>query len=395
MTRNRPLAELHASKGCTSRVFEIILLQSPLPQLIIMESQWPEPSFVSGEFKDVFQFAQTFELHCAKVYDHAAKYPDGAASATYVMDLVSQAYRAVHSLHMQKMATWYLDQDTATASLQSKAMEYRETQELPPSDNTEAVASAEDVDEDQREATVRRDIENFFSHDLEEDSDDSDWDESSEEDSDDEYYEYNEESEEEDEDLRGIRRTQRVRTIQEVPEDDLPEMNQSPPINLTAPKNADTTDDAAFTPPIMSPEEQAAHDRITAALERISAKFEDADPVPVARVQTRTKIPLQQTPPPTDGSQSEATTIRAESTGDPLSPPQTAIERGSSAPGTTSAAPVAPVLELKASYDGTGVTVAQGSLSRRASVAVLPRRIKTVCHRYVRRAMLPIRGKAH
>ncbi|KAJ5371087.1 uncharacterized protein N7496_007179 [Penicillium cataractarum] len=357
-----------------------------------MESQWPEPSFVSGEFKDVFQFAQTFELHCAKVYDHAAKYPDGAASATYVMDLVSQAYRAVHSLHMQKMATSYLDQDTATASLRSKAMEYRETQELPPSGHTEVVASAKDADEDQSEENVRRDIENFFSRDLEEDSDDSDWDESSEEDSDDEYYEYNEESEEEDEDIRGIRRTQRVRTIHEVPEDDLPEMNQSPPINLTAPKNADTTDDAAFTPPIMSPEKQAAHDRITAALQRISAKFEDADPVPLAR---RTKIPLQQTPPQTDDSQSEATTIRAESTCDPLSPPQTATERGSSAPGTASAAPVAPTLERKASYDGTGVTAAQGSLSWRPSVAVLPRRIKTVCHRYVRRAMLPIRGKAH
>ncbi|OOQ88072.1 hypothetical protein PEBR_14823 [Penicillium brasilianum] len=360
-----------------------------------MESQWPEPSFVSDEFKDVFQFAQSFELHCAKVYDHAAKHPDGAASATYVMDLVSQAYRAVHSLHMQKMATWYLDQDTATASLQSKAIEYRETQKLLPSGHAEVVASTEDIDEDQREDTVRKDIENFFSHDLEDESDDSDWDESSEEDSDDEYFEYNEESEEEDEDIRGIRRMQRVRTIQELPEDDLPEMNQSPPINIAASKNADTTDDAAFTPPVMSPEEQAAHDRITAALQRISAKFEDADPVPLARVQTRTKIPLQHTPPPTDDSQSEATTIREESTRDPLSPPQTATERGSSAPGMTSTAPVAPALERKASYDGTGVIVVQGSLSRRASVAVLPRRIKTVCHRYVRRAMLPIRGKAH
>jgi hypothetical protein len=361
-----------------------------------MESQWPEPSFVSGEFKDVFQFAQTFELHCAKVYDHAAKYPEGAASATYVMDLVSQAYRAVHSLHMQKMATSYLDQDTATASLQSKAMEYRETQELLPSEHTEAVTSAEDTAESPSEDVVKNDIENFFNGDLEDDSDDSDWDESSEEETDDEYYEYNEESEEEDEDLRDIRRVHRVRTIHEVPEDHVPEISQSPPINLATPNHTDNrTDDATFTPPIMSPEEQAAHDRITAALQRISAKFEDADPVPLARVQTRTKFPMQQTPPHTDDSQSEATTIRPESGHDQLSPPQTATERGSSAPGTTNVPPVALVTGRKASYEGTGAEVAQGSLSRRASVAVIPRRIKTVCHRYVRRAMLPIRGKAH
>jgi hypothetical protein len=361
-----------------------------------MESQWPEPSFGSGEFKDVFQFAQTFELHCAKVYDHATRYPEGAASATYVMDLVSQAYRAVRSLHMQKMATWYLDQKTATASLQSKAIEYRETQELLPSEHTEAVTSAEVTTENLSEDTVRNDIENSFNGDLEDDSDDSDWDESSEEETDDEYYEYNEESEEEeDEDLGNIRRVHRVRTIHEVPEDDGPEMSQSPPINLATPKHTDNrTDDAIFTPPIMSPEEQAAHDRITAALQRISAKFEDADPAPLARVQTRTKFPMQQTPPHTDDSQSEATTIRPESGHDQLSPPQTATERGSSAPGTTNVPPVALVTERKASFDGTGEQVVQGSLSRRTSVAVIPRRIKTVCHRYVRRAMLPIRGKA-
>jgi hypothetical protein len=361
-----------------------------------METQWPEPSFGNGEFKDVFQFAQTFELHCAKVYDHAAKNPEGVASATYVMDLVSQAYRAVHTLHMQKMATWYLDQDKATASLQNKAMEYRETQESLLPAHTEAVTSAADTTEKSSEDTVRKDIENFFNGDLEDDSDDSDWDESSEEETDDEYYEYNEESEEEDKDLRDIRRVHRVRTIHEVPEDDLPESSQSPPINLATPKHTDNkTDDATFTPPIMSPEEQAAHDRITAALQRISAKFEDAEPVPLARVQTRTKFPLQQTPPQTDDSQSEATTIRPESGQDHLSPPQTATERGSSAPGTTNVSPVALVTERKASYDGTGGQVAQGSLSRRASVAVIPRRIKTVCHRYVRRAMLPIRGKVH
>jgi hypothetical protein len=361
-----------------------------------MESQWPEPSFESSEFRDVFQFAQTFELHCVKVYDYASMYPDEAASATYVMDLVSQAYRAVRSLHMQKMANRYLDQDAATASLQRKAMEYRLRQQLLPSGHTEAVASAEGSVEKQIEDTVRKDIENFFSGDLEDDSDDSDWSEYSEEDTDDEYYEYNEDSESEEEDIKGMRRTQRVRTIQEVPEDDLPEMNQSPPINLATSNSADNrTEDATFTPPIMSPEEQATHDRITAALQRISAKFEEADPVPLSRVQTRTKFPLQQTPPATDDSQSEATTIRPDSNRDPLSPPQTATESGSSAPGTTHVAPVALAIEPKASLDGAGVQVAQGSLSRRASVAVLPRRIKTVCHRYVRRAMLPIRGRAH
>lgn len=360
-----------------------------------MESQWPESSFVSGEFKDVFQFAETFELHCAKVYDYAAQYPDGAAPAMYVMDLVSQAYRAVHSLHMQKMATWYLDQNMATASLQSKALEYRETQESQSAEHTEAVASAEGTVEKQIEETVRQDIENFFSQDLEDDSEDSDWSESSEEETDDEYYEYNEESEEEDDDLRGIRRVHRVRTIQELPEDDSPEMNQSPPIKPTTPKHVDeATHDAPFTPPLMSPEEQATHDRITAALQRISAKFEEAEPVPLARVQTRAK-PLQQTPAPTGDSQSEATTIRPESVRDHLSPPQTATERGSSAPGTINAAELAPATESKASCDGTGMQATQGNLSRRASVAVIPRRIKTVCHRYVRRAMLPIRGKAH
>ncbi|KAF3385172.1 hypothetical protein F1880_002845 [Penicillium rolfsii] len=362
-----------------------------------MESQWPEPSFVNDEFKDVFQFAQTFELHCAKVYDHATKNPEGAASATYVMELVSQAYRAVHSLHMQKLATRYLDQDTATASLQSKAMEYRETQELLSSEQTEAVTSPEDNTKSPSEDPVRNDLDNFFNGELEDDSDDSDWDESSEEETDDEYYEYNEESEEEEEeDPRDLRRVHRVRTIHEVPEDDLPEISQSPPINLATPKHTDnSTDDATFTPPIMSPEEQAAHDRITAALQRISAKFEDADPVPLTRVQTRTKFPMQHTPPHTDDSQSEATTIRPESGHDQLSPPQTATERGSSAPGTTNVPPVTLETERKASFDGTDVQVAQGSLSRRASVAVIPRRIKTVCHRYVRRAMLPIRGKAH
>lgn len=361
-----------------------------------MESQWPESSFANGEFKDVFQFAETFELHCAKVYDYAAQYPDGAASATYVMDLVSHAYRAVHSLHIQKMATWYLDQNMATASLQSKAMEYRETQGSLSADHNEAVASVDDTVEKQIEETVRQDIENFFSHDLEDDSEDSDWRESSEEETDDEYYEYNEEPEEEDEDLRGVRRVHRVRTIQELPEDDLPEMNQSPPTSLTTPKDVEERiHDATFTPPLMSPEEQAAHDRITAALQRISAKFEEAEPVPLARVQTRAK-PLEQSPPPTGDSQSEATTIRPESVRDHLSPLQATIERGSSAPGSICAVELeAPATEPKASFDGTGLQATQGSLSRRASVAVIPRRIKTVCHRYVRRAMLPIRGKAH
>ncbi|KAJ5159777.1 uncharacterized protein N7482_006781 [Penicillium canariense] len=364
-----------------------------------MAFQWPEPLFEGGEFKDVFQFAETFELYCAKVYEHAANHPDEAASATYVMDFVSQAYRAVHCLHMQNMATWYLDMDTAIASLQRKAMQYRETRESLSVHHSEASESINDVAKDQTEDAVGKDIENFFSGDFEDDDEDSDWDESSEEETDDEYYEYNEESEEEDdEELQGIRRLQRVSTIQEVPEDDLPERNPTSPANNTTRNEYTATDEATFIPPLMSPEEQAAHDRITAALQRISAKFEDPDPAPLVRVQTRTKQAMQQTPPPTDDSQSEATTVLPESNPDPSSPPQTATtatERAASASEMANAARSASAPIRKASYDGTGVQTLQAGLTRRASIAVLPRRLRTVCHKYVRKAMLPIRGRAH
>ncbi|KAJ5488761.1 hypothetical protein N7539_003651 [Penicillium diatomitis] len=376
-----------------------------------MESAWPQPTFDNSQFNDVFRFAESFESHCARVYHHATRFSDERVPADYVVELVLQAYRAVRSLHLHHAGNTYLDTETAIAALQSRAAQHREPRKRAAPDHQSLAKpqgsrcldrrmvksnSAGDVERTLGKR-LERHIDGLLDDDIEDEDEDPDWSESSEgERTEDEYYEYNEESSEsEDEPVGSAHRMHRVRTIQELPEDDIPEISRSPPIGLVINANGKMAhNDDAFTPPIMSTEEQATHDRISAALQRISDKFEDAETVPLTRVSARENEPLQPTPPSTDDSNSEATTIRPESSPEPLSLLQTATDEVSSSLRLT----MRPAHDTLSPNQRTSSgeihhVVLPGRLTRRASVAVLPRRIKTVCHRYVRKAMMPLRGK--
>ncbi|EPS32744.1 hypothetical protein PDE_07704 [Penicillium oxalicum 114-2] len=359
-----------------------------------MDSAWPQPSFVNTKFNDVFQFAEIFEKHCAQVYSHATQCPEETVRSEYMIDLVSQAYRAVRSLHLHQMGRQHLDTNTAIAALKSRSTQQRRvkktrTLNLQPTLTTEESKC--------RERELKRDIDDLFTAGPDDENEDPDWCASSEEEeTEDEYYEYHEESESDNEHTSLTHRMHRVRTIHELPEDDVPELSRSPPIELAITQpDKDPNEASTMTPPVMLTEEQIANDRITAALQRISEKFEDAESVPLTRVSARVNRPLQPTPPSTDDSNSEATTIRPESGSEPLSLLHTATDDVSSSLRLTTRAAhgEVPTEQQTSSEDAHLGTARPGRLTRRASVTVLPRRIKTVCHRYVRRAMLPLRGK--
>jgi hypothetical protein len=417
-----------------------------------------------SNLNDVFQLAQTFESHCAKVYDHASSHPDGAASADYVMQLVSQAYRAVHSLHMQKLASSYLDMGAATAALQIKATEYRESREVSPDRKTAHLPAAgntilnanfgeDEEDADWKEAggaerheryeysegsdadseseseelanTPRIEVsrpheetmntvpgvalENILDGDFEGDEEDSDWEES-EEDSDDERYEYSEGSDIDSED-----EIAETPTIEE-PHQPIPEKSSTavePPIKVNNATNNPVSITEKQTPPpttISIFKDQAMHDRITAALQSLSLPSNEEE-IPLARVETQidtssnepeessltraithidipnndsenrslarvnTHIDCSANTAPFTDTQSEDTAVQAES------PRETTREPPATAPASS----------MPNSIQATRF---RRNLSLRSSSG-FPRRLKSVCSKFVGRAMVPIRGRAN
>lgn len=359
-----------------------------------MATSWPEHTFTDTNFKDVSQLAHVFELHCAKVYDHAANHPDQAASADYVRQLVSQAYRAVHSLHMQSMASSCLDMEIATETLENKAIEYRRSREMLPANepNPSKVETVAETKGDNASAG----LEALLTGDYEEnEEEDSDWEESEEE-TDDEYYEYCEGSDAESEmdeyereEIMESPNSQSTLRIQD------PKMTEN--ITHTAPEGNDTRENqeqqqeqkhfakddspSPSPPPVSIVQDQEMHDRITAALRTLPLPCHESEleEIPLERVTHIDRPMTHSTESPTDDERSEATAVQTESNQETQC--------------TTSATTTAPTGDVvrKPSFDATRL---HRKLSR-SSPAGLPRRLKTVCYKYVRRAMVPIRGQAH
>lgn len=360
-----------------------------------MALQWPKQLAAHSHFESVFDLAQDFEIHCAKVYDHAALHPTDVVSADYVMQFVSHAYRAVHSLHMQKKALEFCDLSTATADLQRNAIKFRETRDLDPVHNTHdetASPSPDETEENPRRNTLADLINGNFEDD--EEDEDSDWDESEEE-TDDEYYEYCEGSDAESE-LDGLEAIAEAEqeAVEDVSAKVSPELDENAePAEPCEKKN--TSETSASPPPVPILQDQAMHDRITAALQKLSLPCEEVEPASsepvesapaesepatleqIQSVSNRSIAPS--TTPSTQYTQSEATAVQTNSDQD--APPLEA---------STVAQPEKPA--QKTSFDAVRL---QRKLSKSSSPADIPRRLKTVCHKYVRRAMVPIRAKAH
>lgn len=364
-----------------------------------MATSWPEHTFTDKNFKDVSELAQVFELHCAKVYDHAANHPDHAASADYVRQLVSQAYRAVHSLHMQSMASSCLDMEIAAETLENKAIEYRRSRELLPAHEPSKVETAIETTSGKDNAGTG--LKGLLTGDYEEDEEeDSDWEESEEE-TDDEYYEYCEgsdaesETDEQERELEVIVESPNSQSTLRIRE---PKMTEN--ITHTAPDVNDTSENhereweqkhmaqyespSPSPPPVSIIQDQEMHDRITAALRTLPLPCHESEleEIPLARVVTHVDRPMAySTESPTDDERSEATAVQTESN------QETQCTTSVTATATVPAGDMA----RKPSFDATRL---HRKLSR-SSPAGLPRRLKTVCYKYVRRAMVPIRGQAH
>ncbi|CAI7662958.1 unnamed protein product [Penicillium bialowiezense] len=381
-----------------------------------MTSAWPQHTLDGRKFDDVFQLAQTFELHCAKVYDHALNHPDCAPSADYVMQLVSQAYRAVHSLHMQKTATEYLDMGTATAALEKNAKEYHERCELSSVDDNEP-AEAETADEPVPTAPSVG-LMDILTEDFgEDDEEDSEWEES-DEDTDDEYYEYCEgsDSDSEMEELAELSKIELAKPLERAKQ-----AGDAQTKVLTKIPERQTTAIGATNPPISIFKDQAMHDRITAALRNMSlppdepeettlekvethidspktdstaCPTEEPEQAPLVQVETHIDHPKMDTTAystdepeeapltdstacSTDDAHSEATAVQTKSH------QQTVLQHSITAPAANT---------RKASLDSTHF---QRKLSMRSSASGLSRKFKTVCYKYAGRVMVPIRGKAN
>lgn len=383
------------------------------------EGSWPEHTFIDTNFKDVSQLAQVFELHCAKIYAHAANHPDHPASADYVRELVSQAYRAVHSLNMQNMASSCLDLEVAIATLDNKAKEYRQIPELSPPTHDAKPAEPElelttETTEDHTGAGLKDILTgNFEDEDSEEDSD---WDESESE-TDDEYYEYcsGSDAELDEDELEAVARTSTLQQIQQT--QSLPQSTKTPikeEKELEEENSAERTgaiqeereegeeestlkedSDTPSPPPVSIIQDQAMHDRITAALRTIPLPCHESEleEIPLARVEepplTRvlTHVPRPQTRSTVspDDTQSEATAVQTESNHD-----NRQCTTSATAPAATTTTATA-IGTRKTSFDAGRL---HRKLSMRSSPANLPRRLKTVCYKYVRRAMVPIRGQS-
>ncbi|KAJ5223777.1 hypothetical protein N7468_008319 [Penicillium chermesinum] len=347
-----------------------------------MALQWPT-QLDDSRFEDVFDLAQTFELYCAKVYDHATLHPDDVAPADYMMQFVSQAYRAVHSLHMHKKASEYLDLDIATADLQRDAAKYREACNLEstaePRPTEIANLPAPENEDENEETSPRSALADLLNGNFEdEDEEDSDWEESEEE-TDDEYYEYCEGSDVESE-------LGEMRVVTGPEGDEPPSENQHTLYELPDKVSISEKEqsNSAPLPPAPTPptasilQDQAMRDRITAALENMS--FASGEPEPTPSEQTRTQSAHSTVPSTTSSSQdtqSDATAVQTNSNQDapPLVPSVTAPPEK---------------MTRKSSLDAFGI---HRKLSKSSSPNGIPQRLRTVCYKYVRRAMVPVRGK--
>lgn len=345
--------------------------------------QWPEQLPQDIQFDNVFDLAQTFESHCAKIYDHATLHPNDVASADYVMRLVSQAYRAVHSLHVQKKALDFWDLNTATAELRKHALKERETCNVETIEHAKVIETPELPVNDQQEEPQHGTLADLINGDFEDDEEeDSDWEESEEE-TDDEYYEYCEGSDADSE-------LEALGTVAEVEHDEKtitkPQSIQSEEKSDAPEKNEkEETKDASLPPTVPILQDQAMHDRITAALQHMN--FSQADPEPKPEPETVVLEPIQtqsdhstslSDSSSTRDTQSEATAVQTNSNQDaPHLQPSTIISPEKAA--------------QKPSFDAVRLPrkLAEGSVP-----TDIPRRLKTVCYKYVRRAMVPIRGKA-
>lgn len=399
-----------------------------------MATSWPEHTLVDSNFKDVSQLTQVFELHCAKIYAHAANHPDHPASADYVRQLVSQAYRAVHSLKMQHMASSCLDLEVATATLDNKAKEYFQGPELlsPVPDAKPCEAGPEtEINTEIDENEVRVGLEDLLTADFEDEDEeeDSDWSEESDSDEDDDYYEYcsGSEAELDLDELEAVARTSKFQNAQSALQAEIEEKQnaiieekvleandiianqQQDPVTTTTTSTMpmgipmpipEIEPETPTPPPVSIIQDQAMHDRITAALRTIPLPCHESEleEIPLARIETETlplarmethTLPLArvQTHRPTTNSTLSPTDDTSEAT---------AVQTEESSPETcttsvTAPAAVSVVGERKPSFDATRL---HRKLSMRSSSAGgLPRRLKTVCYKYVRRAMVPIRGQ--
>lgn len=356
-----------------------------------MASSWPEHTSIDANFKNAFQLAEVFELHCAKIYAHAANNPDHHASADYVRELVSQAYRAVHSLNMQNTASSLLDLQVATATLDDKAKEY-----CPPS----KISHAGEIVRD----TVAAGLGELLTgdYDDEDEEEDSDWEES-EEDTEDEYYEYcsGSDAELDDDELEAVARTtsfQQTVSTEKNP-DPHPNSNSNPKTSIKEENSikikiesekeepiSKDDNDTPSPPPVSIIQDQAMHDRITAALRTLPLPCHESEleEIPLQRVMTHVPRPQTQSTvsPTTEDTQSEATAV------------QTRSNQDTTCGAAVSASVTAPAGETvrKDSFDASRL---HRKLSMRSSPAGFPKRLKTVCYKYVRRAMVPIRGQGN
>ncbi|KAJ5966275.1 hypothetical protein N7481_012989 [Penicillium waksmanii] len=323
-----------------------------------MATSWPEHTLIDSNFKDASQLAQVFELHCAKIYAHAASHPDHPASADYVRQLVSQAYRAVHSLNMQNMASSCLDPEVATATLDNKAKEYSQGPELrsPVYDaNPCKPEPGTEIHTETDENEVRGGLEEFLTADFEDEDEeeDSDWSDESDSDEDDEYYEYcsGSEAELDMDELEAVARTSTFQSAQNALQAEIEEkknaiieervleandiianQQEEPPtptttttttmpvpMAMTIPENEN---ESPSPPPVSIIQDQAMHDRISAALRTIPLPCHESEleEIPLARMETHT-VPLARvqthrpetnsTVSPTDDT-SEATAVQTE-----------------------------------------------------------------------------------
>ncbi|CAG8416618.1 unnamed protein product [Penicillium salamii] len=335
-----------------------------------MTTSWPDHTLDDSKFEDVFQLAQKFELHCTKVYSHAATHPDSAPSADYVMQLVSQAYRAVHSLHMQKIASAYLDSGAATAALETKAKEYRDAS----SDND--IHPVEAVKEETPQAPSAG-LVDLLNGDFEDDEEeDSEWEESDEE-TDDEYYEYCEGSDSDsNSDLEELARTSRIDLSQPFQQKSSDEQAREP---TDAPQTQTTITKEETPPtPVSITQDQAMHDRITAALQNLTLPSEEPEDVPLTRVETYIDTSMPNcTMSPTHETHRGDTAVQIESHQEPK------LEHFATAP------------TLNTTKSGAESVALHRKISMRSSPGGLSRRLKTVCYKFAGRAMVPVRGKVN
>lgn len=276
------------------------------------------------------------------------------------------------------MASSYMDLGAATAALENKAVEYREG--LGSSSAGDTPVGIETVDEQKSAPTAG--LESLLDGDFEDEDEeeDSDW-VSSEEDTDDEYYEYNEGSDSDcDSALEELAASPKNVNVNVFGEDK-PVDTKSPFARNSATESQKPVEvQTPSPPPISITQDKAMHDRITAALQTLSLPCHAPEEVPLTRVETNIDCPPTNTDSTTPPTEDIPTAVQAESHQEqPQGIPQTApatLEAGSSMRNHS----------LDASL--------QRKLSSRSSSGSL-RRLKTVCHKYVGRVLVPIRGKAN